>query len=160
MWKDISMHGRQTQSLPWVANEASNAIYLVFCCWVPPSYAVSPWVVYCPHLALQWGVNILAMMHSPFSLVFQLCFIMIGEMSLWALLMTTVKRISMFPHLFVMRCDGVPLSCSCNLIWRSLGVRMKNYGVFLLLGLALWLALGGIHEPEQRICNRCTITVN
>lgn len=44
-----------------------------------------------------------------------------------------MKKIGMFPHHFVMRCDGVPLSCSANLIWGSLGVSMKKSAVFLFV---------------------------
>jgi len=101
------------------------------------------------------------MMHCPFSPVFHLHFIMLGEMSLWAFLRTTVKRIGMFPHGFAMRCDVIPLSCSANLVWGSLGVSMEKYFVFFFVGSCFeTLALAGLWGPERRLSNGCTEAVN
>lgn len=76
-------------------------------------------LAYCPHLALQGGVNTLALMHSSFSLQFHLHFIMLGEMSLWAFLRMAVKNIGMLPHCFIMSHDGIPLLSSANSILRE-----------------------------------------
>lgn len=156
------MSRRQTWSLPWAANEASDTVSNFFFGFPHElSYTMSQRLAYRPHLALQRGVNTLALMHSPFSLVFHLHFITLGEKSLCAFLRTAVKRIGMFPHRFVMRCDGVPLSCSANRIWGSLGLGMKKYAVFLFVrSCFVTLALPGICEPEQRLCNGCTEAVN
>lgn len=91
-------------------------------------------------------MNSLALMHSPFSLAFRLHFIMLGEMSLWAVLRTAGKRIGMFPQCFVNMCDGVPLSCSVNPVCGRLGVSIYEVCCVLviqtLLASWLWHCLG------------------
>lgn len=129
------MPGRHTCSLPQAASETSDAVLLFFIGFPhKQSYTVSQRLAYCPHLALQWGVNILALMHSWFSLVFHLHFIMLGEMSLRTFLRTSVNKIGMFPNSFVMRCNGAPLSCGANPVW-------GNFGISIRAGLVCWCFL-------------------
>lgn len=153
------MSRRQTWSQPCAAEEASNAVFLFLSFAGFPrelSYTVSQRLAYPPHLALQWGVNTLALMHSLFSLVFHLCFVMLGEISLWAFLRTAVKRIGMFPHRFVMRCDGVPLSCCANPILVESWDKYEEVCYVLVRVGFVTSSLAGICESAQRLNCECT----
>lgn len=154
------MPGRHTCSLPQAASETSDAVLLFFIGFPhKQSYTVSQRLAYFPHLALQWGVNILVLMHSWFSLVFHLHFIMLGEMSLQTFLRTSVNKIGMFPNSFVMRCNGAPLSCGANPIWGNFGISIRavllSAGVFFVT-----LAWAEICDHEQKLCNGCLEAVN
>lgn len=159
------MARRQTWSLPWAADEAPDAILLyywvlVFFWWVPP------WA----ELHNVTTIRLLSPFSSPvsceyFSADTQSVFTGVSSAFHHAgrnePLGISVNRIGMFPHHFIMKCDGVPLSCNANLIWASLGISMKKHVVFFFVrDFFTTLTLARKREPERSLCNRCTEVVN